>query len=71
MYFDIWRIGLGKDREHKICTTGLAPGELACYGRIDNIFFIFKVLTASGENRTGASASIEQQVMLTNPGFLF
>ena len=31
---------------------------------------MLQVLTASGENRTGASASIEQQVMLTNPGTL-
>eukprot|EP00292_Cryptomonas_paramecium_P003738 CAMPEP_0113674998 /NCGR_PEP_ID=MMETSP0038_2-20120614/7751_1 /TAXON_ID=2898 /ORGANISM="Cryptomonas paramecium" /LENGTH=589 /DNA_ID=CAMNT_0000591683 /DNA_START=135 /DNA_END=1900 /DNA_ORIENTATION=- /assembly_acc=CAM_ASM_000170 len=36
-------------------------------GKTESTKFVLQVLTASGENRTGASASIEQQVMLTNP----
>lgn len=37
-------------------------------GKTESTKFVLQVLTAVGENRTGASASIEQQVMLTNPG---
>uniref|UniRef100_A0A7S0HDG8 Myosin motor domain-containing protein n=1 Tax=Hanusia phi TaxID=3032 RepID=A0A7S0HDG8_9CRYP len=36
-------------------------------GKTESTKFVLQVLTAVGENRTGASASIEQQVMLTNP----
>uniref|UniRef100_A0A7S0QMA7 Myosin motor domain-containing protein n=1 Tax=Cryptomonas curvata TaxID=233186 RepID=A0A7S0QMA7_9CRYP len=36
-------------------------------GKTESTKYVLQVLTASGENRTGASASIEQQVMLTNP----
>lgn len=37
-------------------------------GKTESTKYVLQVLTAVGENRTGASASIEQQVMLTNPG---
>mmetsp|Transcript_68386 Transcript_68386/g.142565 ORF Transcript_68386/g.142565 Transcript_68386/m.142565 type:complete len:1429 (-) Transcript_68386:617-4903(-) len=36
-------------------------------GKTESTKFVLQVLTAAGENRTGATASIEQQVMLTNP----
>ncbi|KAJ1483495.1 myosin head, motor domain-containing protein [Baffinella frigidus] len=36
-------------------------------GKTESTKYVLQVLTAVGENRTGASASIEQQVMLTNP----
>lgn len=39
-------------------------------GKTESTKYVLQVLTAVGENRTGASASIEQQVMLTNPGQL-
>ena len=36
-------------------------------GKTESTKFVLQVLTAVGENRTGTSAAIEQQIMLTNP----
>ena len=36
-------------------------------GKTENTKKVLQVLTAAGENRTKSSASIEQQIMLTNP----
>jgi len=37
-------------------------------GKTESTKYVLQVLTIAGDIRTGASASIEQQVMLTNPG---
>lgn len=37
-------------------------------GKTESTKYVLQVLTVAGDIRTGASASIEQQVMLTNPG---
>lgn len=37
-------------------------------GKTESTKYVLQVLTVAGDVRTGASASIEQQVMLTNPG---
>jgi hypothetical protein len=36
-------------------------------GKTESTKYVLQVLTAVGENRTGSSAAIEQQIMLTNP----
>ncbi len=70
MHSYLWGVRLGKDREYEICSPGgIKHSFLAVSVALMTLVFL-QVLTASGENRTGASASIEQQVMLTNPGYL-
>ena len=73
VHSDIWRVRLRKDRKHEVCFAGCVLDIICTNSPFDRNFEFdmnieFQVLTASGENRTGASASIEQQVMLTNPG---
>ena len=52
----------------------IAPGEVlgmvgeSGAGKTESTKYVLQVLTVAGDIRTGASASIEQQVMLTNPG---